>query len=481
MISWMQKHKKYLVVTIWISTIAFVAAGMIGWGQYSFSMANGNVAKVGRVLISEEELDREHRRLLDIYSQSIPNFKDLSEKEVKALGLEHNALTLLINQALLKNLALDLGLGVSGSEVIAEIQKSTAFQNEGHFDEALYKKILQENHYRPSAFEEGIKNALLLQKISALFPQAITPLEEEAFLWPLRLQDQVRIEVLEPKEVVVTQQALRDYYNQHKNTYKKPPSYTLAASHITDTDIEPAKQEQLQAYYEKNKQVYTLQGKVQDFMQVKIKVSHDYLQEKARDLALQKYLALKNNTFKPATEVITKLPYPAEIATKIETMHPGEVLKPQKYKDGWLVVKLVSKQTDQLQSFEEAKEEVRIAVVEQEQRKWLKQEASKQLPHFKGDDIGFLSLDFKGNIHDLGEQSSKELVGYIFKHPYKEGFVILKGPKAVLYRVYSQDFKHPVPNSKDFKQVVSNLKAQSFDAMLVAMLKQRYQVHVYAK
>ncbi|WP_163556039.1 peptidylprolyl isomerase [Helicobacter suis] len=481
MISWMQKHKKYLVVTIWVSTIAFVAAGMIGWGQYSFSMANGNVAKVGRVLISEEELDREHRRLLDIYSQSIPNFKDLSEKEVKALGLEHSALTLLINQALLKNLALDLGLGVSGAEVIAEIQKSTAFQNEGHFDEALYKKILQENHYRPSAFEEGIKNALLLQKISALFPQAVTPLEKDAFLWPLRLQDQVRIEVLEPKEVALTQQALKNYYNQHKNDYKKPPSYTLAALHITDTDIEPAKEADLQAYYEKNKQVYTLQGKVQDFMHVKTKVKHDYLQEKARDLALQKYLAFKNNTLKPATEVITKLPYPAEIATKIETMRPGEVLKPQKYKDGWLVVKLMGKQADQLESFEEAKEEVRIAVVQQEQRKWLEQEASKQLSYFKGDDIGSLSLDFKGNIHDLGEQSSKELVGYIFKHPYKEGFVILKGPKAVLYRVYSQDFKHPIANSKDFKQVVSNLKAQAFDAMLVAMLKQRYPVHVYAK
>ncbi len=32
MITWMQRHKKWLVITIWISTIAFVGAGFVGWG-----------------------------------------------------------------------------------------------------------------------------------------------------------------------------------------------------------------------------------------------------------------------------------------------------------------------------------------------------------------------------------------------------------------------------------------------------------------
>ncbi|WP_100954241.1 hypothetical protein [Helicobacter pylori] len=45
MIEWMQNHRKYLVVTIWISTIAFIAAGMIGWGQYSFSLDSDSAAK----------------------------------------------------------------------------------------------------------------------------------------------------------------------------------------------------------------------------------------------------------------------------------------------------------------------------------------------------------------------------------------------------------------------------------------------------
>ena len=51
MITWMQKHKKYLVITIWISTIAFVGAGFVGWGAYDFNKSRAtSVAKVGDIV-----------------------------------------------------------------------------------------------------------------------------------------------------------------------------------------------------------------------------------------------------------------------------------------------------------------------------------------------------------------------------------------------------------------------------------------------
>lgn len=81
----------------------------------------------------------------------------------------------------------------------------------------------------------------------------------------------------------------------------------------------------------------------------------------------------------------------------------------------------------------------------------------------------------------MGEKPSKELVSYIFKHPYKEGFTLLEGPKAVLYKVYAQDFKHAISNADYLKQMAQNLKAQALDGALVAMLKQRYKVSLYAK
>ena len=55
MIDWMQKHKKWLIITIWISTIAFIAAGMVGWGSYSFNLDQGVVARVGDIKISQKQ------------------------------------------------------------------------------------------------------------------------------------------------------------------------------------------------------------------------------------------------------------------------------------------------------------------------------------------------------------------------------------------------------------------------------------------
>ena len=55
MITWMQRHKKWLVITIWISTIAFVGAGFVGWGSYEYGKQGGVVAVVGDREVSVEE------------------------------------------------------------------------------------------------------------------------------------------------------------------------------------------------------------------------------------------------------------------------------------------------------------------------------------------------------------------------------------------------------------------------------------------
>ena len=69
MITWMQRHKKWLVITIWISTIAFVGAGFVGWGSYDYGSKGGVVATVGNKEISVEEYQQEYSNLYNQYSQ----------------------------------------------------------------------------------------------------------------------------------------------------------------------------------------------------------------------------------------------------------------------------------------------------------------------------------------------------------------------------------------------------------------------------
>ena len=81
MITWMQRHRKYLVVTMWISAIAFVGAGFVGWGQYSYGEKATAVAKVGNVDISMRELQQSYSRLYSQYNKMFQgNFDEIKQK-----------------------------------------------------------------------------------------------------------------------------------------------------------------------------------------------------------------------------------------------------------------------------------------------------------------------------------------------------------------------------------------------------------------
>ncbi|MFY9081633.1 SurA N-terminal domain-containing protein, partial [Aliarcobacter butzleri] len=118
MITWMQRHKKWLVITIWISTIAFVGAGFVGWGSYDYGKQGGVVAKIGDREVTVEEYQQEYSNL---YSQYSRMFGDMFNNQIaEQLGLKDIA----YNQVLQKNLFMaygdSLGLDVTDEEIARE-------------------------------------------------------------------------------------------------------------------------------------------------------------------------------------------------------------------------------------------------------------------------------------------------------------------------------------------------------------------------
>lgn len=96
MITWMQRHKKWLVITIWISTIAFVGAGFVGWGSYNYGSKGSVVATIGNKEINFEELNKEYSSLYGQYAQL---FGDSFNQELaKQLRLEDIALSQLLQK-----------------------------------------------------------------------------------------------------------------------------------------------------------------------------------------------------------------------------------------------------------------------------------------------------------------------------------------------------------------------------------------------
>ena len=146
MITWMQKHRKYLIVTVWISSIAFIAATMVGWGAYNFSSSASNVAEVGNIKISIDDFNRQYQSIYEQYNKKYQDTlgQPLDEELAKKMGLENEALQILINKALLENFALDSGIRISNEDIALELHSYDTFKEKGQFSRAKYEDFLKQ-------------------------------------------------------------------------------------------------------------------------------------------------------------------------------------------------------------------------------------------------------------------------------------------------------------------------------------------------
>ena len=120
MISSMQKNKKWLLPTIWISTIAFVGAGFVGWGSYSPGSTTTSVAVVGKKEIPLNDLQQEYSNLYSQYQKTLG--QQFNAEIAKQFKLESLALNNLIQKYLILNLGDDFGIISSDEEVFKELR-----------------------------------------------------------------------------------------------------------------------------------------------------------------------------------------------------------------------------------------------------------------------------------------------------------------------------------------------------------------------
>ena len=167
MISWMQRHKKWLVITIWISTIAFVGAGFVGWGSYGYNSSQGVVAKVGSESITYSTFSQEYDA---VYAQYKQQYGDKFNEEVaKQINLQSKVFKNLVNKYLLLNYAKDLGFYVSDEEVARELISYDAFKDEnGTFSKDKYLTYLKTINKTPAYFEEFIAKEKLIKQTAIL-------------------------------------------------------------------------------------------------------------------------------------------------------------------------------------------------------------------------------------------------------------------------------------------------------------------------
>lgn len=488
MITWMQRHRKYLNITLWISVGAFIAAGpMFAIGSGSFSGRDADsVAKVGNVEVSMHQMNTAYRQLFSQYNQMFQGKFDQSQ--AKAFGLEQQALRQLINESLLINLAQKLELRVSDKELGESITQTDAFFKDGSFDKATYEKVLKQAQLKKQQYEADVRRSLLLNKLMAILSPQALPVENDAISTALYISDKISYKVLDGSmiKVQVNDDELKNYWQLHKTEYMSEPSYTVEVIEQTPVAGEYSEAD-MQEAYAKNKHSYVNKdGEIKSFEDAKEAILATLNMEATNKEALRTYIAYKKEKLdasvakKSVTISASKNPFGAEALIKIAKLQADKpYLKPLNINGKFMIFKLQGIQGSEPKSFEEVSKQIRAAYIREQTAQQLLNLANSSVETFTGKTSPFITRESIDKLSPLSEVEAAEFLEGLFAQQTKRGFIILKDEKIVLFNILEQ--KLLKKGNDEQERSALQLKSSLLNDGLLKKLGAQYPVTSYLK
>lgn len=484
MITWMQRHKKYLVVTIWISTIAFVGAGFVGWGAYDLNRDRAaSVAKVGHRTISVQEFQSAYASHYNFYNNLLGG--KLTQEQADQMGLDKIVMNTLVNQTLLLNYADEIGLVATKEDVKERLKNNPTFQSDGVFNKDLYYSILKSNRINPSDYENGLEKEILNTKLENFFKLTPSTKEIDLFASAFFMEDRLSIAAvtLDANEVTTNEEAIKTYWEKNKSNYLTKKSYTLELLNL------PASQTKfddktLEEFYTQEKHNYKFEdGKLMTFAEAKSKVAIDLRLKNDKKNALEAFLSFKKGETAPnETKVIfdDDTTFPLD---KIQVAARDEVLKPVVIKDSYVIIKVKEIKFPEPMSYEMAKKDANRDLLEELKKVALEKKAGAKLENFAGSDIGFVSRDSVKSIAGLSEAKSAEFLSHVFDNTTKKGYKVIDG-KAIVYEILEQKLLNK-DKAKQYVSLISEnilqVKQAELNQNLIKKLATAYKVEQYYK
>ncbi|AXX92622.1 peptidylprolyl isomerase [Malaciobacter molluscorum LMG 25693] len=478
MITWMQRHKKWLVITIWISTIAFVGAGFVGWGNYSFGKKGGTVAVVGDREISISEFQREYSSLYEQYARIFGEQfnKEMAEK----LNLKDLAYKMAIEKNLILSYGDELGLTVTNEDIAKQLVKYKAFIKDGKFDKSTYEKVLSRNGTTIKEFEDSLKRNILLEKIEKLFKITPSKTEIQALNQLLFLKDNVDIKILSMDDISVKldQSAIKKFWEKNKVNYLSDTTYNISYAFV-DLQKGNYSEEELRKYYENFKTDFRKENdKIKSYEEAKDDVIKALDIKATKKFALKEYIKYKKDEKKFTKNLVAsenELPY-GENNSLIIKSKVGSLKKPFFFGDKYVIVKLDKINSPKVLTFDKAQAQATQDYINNEKSLKLKALSKKELANFNGKNIGWVTKNLPVNIDGLSAVESSQFVNKLFTQEMKKGEIDL-GSKVVLYKINDSKFaNYDEKKDKIVERTISDLQNSELMNNLIKRLENRYEI-----
>jgi peptidyl-prolyl cis-trans isomerase D len=478
MISWMQHNKKYLVVTLWISAIAFIGAGFVGWGSYNYGNKASAIAKIGNVEIKLSELQSTYSNIYSYYSRMFGGKfdEDMAEK----MKLQETAFDILKRDALLQNLAIDFGLTVLDKEVAEHIYNSKDFQEDGNFSREQYEFVLKNGGLTPKEYEERLRKVILITKLQNLLNIETTPFEEEVLGSLTKLEDNIEYKVLDSSdiEISLSEEDVKAHWELTKDKYMTREGYKISyvETPLSERDVNES---ELSEYF--NLHALDYDG---TFDEVKDLIKVDVLKNESKKNALKDYLAFKKDKFNGEIKSSDIIGFselvPFEEMGKLSALNEGDFMKPIFSNGVFISIKLDKVIPAEVESFEAVKMAVETELEFTKKDEKLMELAKSSYKNFSGNETGFISLSHIGKdiLAGLNLEEQSQFLNDVFMQSSNSGFLKI-GSKIVLYKILEQR----IGKSGDTLEsdIVLQLKEQLLNENLIKRLEYYYPVETYFK
>jgi peptidyl-prolyl cis-trans isomerase D len=475
MISWMQKHRKYLVVTIWISTIAFVGVGTVGWGAYDFNKNTSTIAKVENQEISIQEVQQRYSNIVSAYK--IEYGDKFTDKNAKEMGLDRRALNSVVEEYMLAQLSYDLGFMTYDDEVVEAILKNSSFYSNGKFDISKYENELKTAGFKKQAYESKLKQSLLISKLSKLFD--VKASNDEAKNLSAEVQDNMELKVISIGDMHYTPnlEDIKNYWKANKSNFMSDELVKISTyivkkqkSKISKTDIEK--------YYQTNKRSFLApDGKIQSLKDVENKIHSTLLDLKTKKIANKAFYDFKNGKLKNIkNQLISRnnSPFSPKDTKLIFSKDVGTFLKPLSKDSSYILVKIDNKIPKTIKEFNSAKAEAKKELIKSKKSTMLADEARKIFKKFSGSRVGYISKKDNKSIVGLTSAQKIKFLDRLFASKVSNGYIMLKD-KVVLYRILDQKLSY---NSID-NSFANGFKKEQLYRDILKYISNNYNIKVY--
>ncbi|MCF8036314.1 MAG: SurA N-terminal domain-containing protein [Desulfobacteraceae bacterium] len=396
--------------------LAFV---FMGAGSYWAGRRN-TVANVNGEPISVNEYQQTYKRMMQNLEQRFGN--QLDQDMIDMLNLREQALDRLIEKRLLMQMAEENDIRLPDDVLARSITSLPVFQNNGQFDPELYKRVLNQNRLSPGGFESLQKEAMLTGMIKNFVSNAVPVSEAEARTWYEWQNTQVKIDYAEFAsqdftDVAVTEEAVAEYFEDHKEKYKTRPKVKARYIRFSPEDYRGAvnvSESAIRDYYQSHQSEFAPEETV-TARHILLKLPQDAdekivqetrkkaleISEKARSGRDFAELAREFSEGPSASEggylgTLKKDDTVAPFAEKAFSMAAGEISKPVRTRFGFHIIKVEERRQASAKPLEEVKGTIRDKLALQKARDNAYDEALSVY------DISFGGDDLVKNAKDMG-------------------------------------------------------------------------------